>query len=354
LTNTATGLIAINKVKLEKVQFLYFARSYITFGFLNFVLLFISSIAISFLFEGYWVIFVVIPIISFFMFLISFHYSELIQDGHSISYGLYNLFNVVITTLLTLFFLSGLSLDWDGRIFAMLISQILVVMLMHRKTFKTLKLFKVSINKIQFKKFIVFGFPLLLALGAGWILNQIDSYMVLYFFTLKDVGVYTVAYSVGAAVNTINQAATNAIMPMLYNALEKKEGHKIIKKINLYYSTLIILISLIVGVGSYWYIPIIFGDSYLQSANIVFFIALAFGFNGVYRTTGGVIAFYKKNNLQMKIVYLGAIVNVIFSLIFIPYFGIISPAIGTMIAFMLLAYMSYLYSMRILLKEEKL
>jgi len=234
----------------------------------------------------------------------------------------------------------------------MLLGQMLLLIFMYNKTFTTLHFFKITIDKIQFKEFFQFGLPLLLGLAAGWVLNQADNYIVLHFFTLKDAGVYAVAYSIGTIVNTINQAATNAIMPKLYTALENKEGHKLIKKMNLYYAIIMIIISLIIGISSYWYIPILFGSDYTESSNIVFFITLAFGFNGIYRTTGSVIAFYKQNKLQMKLIYLSAITNIIISILLIPYFGIVSPAIGTMVAFMLLAYTSYIFGWKILKKEE--
>lgn len=348
----STGLVPINKVKLTNEKFIDFSRTYITFGFLNFIIIFIVSCISGIFFKDYLEIFLILPIISFLMFLISFHHTELIQEGKSKKYGVYNLFNAGLVSLLTIISISILNFSWDGRLWAMLITQCFILFLMYKNTFKTILLFKIKFDKSSFKEFIKFGLPLFAGLGAGWILNQADNYIVLHFFSLKDVGVYAVAYSIGTIVNMINQAATNAIVPTLYNALEKKEGHKIIKKLNLYYSMFIITISLIIGGGSFWYMPLVFGEAYAQSADIVFFISLAFGFNGIYRATGSVIAFYKKNNLQMKIIYGSAIVNMVVSMLLIPYFGLVSPAIGTLVAYVVLAYLSYHFGWKILRKEE--
>jgi O-antigen/teichoic acid export membrane protein len=348
----SVGLVSINKVKLSTEDFIDFSKSYITFGFINFSIMFtISCLAIFFLKE-YWQIFFALPVISFLMFIASFHQSELVQDGKSKYYGIYNLFNSVSMALLTVVFIAFFGLEWDGRLWAMLVAQCLVVFFMYKNTFKTLHFFKIDIDKSRFKEYMKFGLPLMFGLGAGWVLNQADNYIVLHFFTLKDVGVYSVAYSIGSIVNIINQAVTNAITPILYNALEKKEGHKIVKKMNFYYSLAIIFISLFIGLNAFWYMPIVFGGDYANSSAIVFFIALAFGFNGIYRTTGGVIAFYKQNSLQMKLVYASAIVNVVASMVLIPVFGIVSPAIGTLVAYILLAYLSYAYGWKIIKKEE--
>jgi O-antigen/teichoic acid export membrane protein len=176
---------------------------------------------------------------------------------------------------------------------------------------------------------------------------------VLNYFTLKDVGIYTVAYSIGTIINMINQAATNAIIPTLYEKLEKKEGRKIVKRLNIYYSLIILSLSLFIGIASYWYVPLLFGVEYVGSSDIILFISLAFAFNGIYRTTGSVIAFYKKNKLQMNVLYASAIINIVLSILFIPLFGILSPAVATMIAYIVLTLASYRYGWKILKKEEQ-
>lgn len=348
----STGLISINKVKLNKNDFIDFSKAYITFGLINFIIIFFIACAVTLFFVEYWQIFLILPVLSFLMFLNSFHQAEMVQENKAKNYGVYNLFYSTCTAFFTIMLIDFLRLDWDGRLWAMLLGQCIVIYFMYKKTFTTLSFFKIKIDRSQFKEFIMYGLPLFAGLGAGWILNQADNYIVLHFFTLKDVGVYTVAYSIGTIINTINQAATNAVLPILYGALEKKEGHKVVKKLNLYYSLSIILISLIVGSGSFLYMPFVFGEAYASSADIVFFIALAFGFNGIYRTTGGVIAFYKENTLQMKLVYLSALINLVMSLILIPYFGLVSPAIGTLIAYIFLAFSSYIYGWKILKREE--
>jgi O-antigen/teichoic acid export membrane protein len=347
------GLISINKVKMTQEMFLEFSRSYFTFGMIIFVILFFLSLSISTLYEKYFYIFVLVPIIAFIQYLALFHNAELIQDGKSRKYGIYRLALTLMSLILTMIFISYFKLSWDGRLYAMLASELFVLFLTIKFSFKTLRNFKLDFDIKRFKEYYLFGLPLLFWLAFTWILNQADRYIVLEFFTLKDVGIYTVAYSIGTIVNTVNQAATNAIVPILYKNLEKKEANKIVKKLNIYYSLAIITIALIVGLSSYWYVPLLFGNEYSQSASIILFIALAFGFNGVYRVTGSVIAFYKYNKLQMNLLFISAIINILLSIVMIPFFGILSPAISTMIAYMVLAYLSYINGWKILRKEEK-
>jgi len=303
-------------------------------------------------FKRYWPMFVFTPFIAFLDYLKSYHQAELVQDGKASEYGIYNLSYSLISLFLTVVLIKYFKLDWVGRLIAILIAETFVVLFMYVKTFDTIHSYKVKFKMETFKEFVFFGWPLMLGLGCGWALNQADRYIVLNYFSLKEVGTYSVAYSIGMIINIINQATTNAIVPKIYRALEEKKGHKLVSKLYLYSSTILILISLIIGGGAYLYVPIIFGRLYAESANIVFLIALAFGFNGIYRVGALVLQFYKKNTLQFILVGLGAGINILISIILVPYLGLLSPAIGSVAAYIFLAYFSFYFGCTILRKEE--
>ena len=351
---SSTGLVSINKVKLSEKEFILFSRSFFSFGIINFMGILVFSAISSFFFQEYKLIFWVLPVLALLQYLSSFHNMELVQDRLSKRYGVYRLIISALSLSLTILCISYFDLTWDGRLIALLFAEMIALMIAYRLSFKTLHKFRFDFNLSDFKDYVYFGSPLLLALGAGWVLNQADKFILLNFFTLKDVGIYTVAYSIGMIVNLINQAATNTIVPTVYRHLENNEGSKIIKKLNIYYSLMILSISLTIGLCSYLYVPLLFGEGYSDSPAIILFIALAFGFNGVYRTTGLVLAFYKQNKLQMYLLYLSAFVNIVFSIALIPIFGMLSPAIATMFAYMLLAYLSYIYGWRIIKRKERL
>lgn len=351
---STSGLVSINKSSMMVEDYKLYTNKHLTFIIFNFLVVSIVSIIVYLYLQTYLLFFISLPILSFITFLISFHQSELIQDGNVKISGLYNILNSVLLAGFTFFILQFTSLTWDGRIFCLVISNFIVLFFMYNRTFITLKYFKFKIDKIEFKEYLKYGAPLFLGLGAGWVLNQADNYIILHFFNLKAVGMYAVAYSIGNIVNLINQASTNSIVPILYNALANKKGHLIIKKINIQYSVIILFISLIIGISSYWYMPLIFGLKYSNSYEIVILISLAFAFNGIYRTTGGVIAYYKKSQLQMSLLFICAATNIIISILLIPYCGMLSPAIGTLFAYILLAILSYRFSWKILKKEEEI
>lgn len=88
----STGLISINKVRLNNDEFLDFSKSYITFGFINFVIIFFIACIVTLSFVQYWQVFFILPILSFLMFLNSFHQAEMVQEKKAKNYGVYNLY----------------------------------------------------------------------------------------------------------------------------------------------------------------------------------------------------------------------------------------------------------------------
>ena len=63
---------------------------------------------------------------------------------------------------------------------------------------------------------------------------------------------------------------------------------------------------------------------------------------------------HKKSQLQMKLLYICAATNLIISILLMPFFGMLSPALGTLVAYILLAILSYHYSWKILNLEEEI
>ena len=178
------GLVSINKVKLRSEEFVEFSKSFFTFGIFIFILIFLLSFLIGLFLEHYLIIFISIPIIAFIQYLNLFHGVELIQDGSSRQYGSYKLILALMYLLLTVLSISYFELSWDGRLFAILISELIILLVALKFSFTTLRKFNFKFDIVIFREYIYFGFPLLLGLGAGFVLNQVDKIIILEFFTL--------------------------------------------------------------------------------------------------------------------------------------------------------------------------
>jgi len=348
VTFSSLGLVAVNKVKMNQIDYQNFSNVYFTLGLLLSIgLVLITAVLYPFYSEHVWIL-VAIPIISSLRLFADFHSVELIQDHHAHSYGVYTVIESIIGLCATIALISYFKFSWEGRIIALLIGAALALGGRYLFNFLTMRNFQFSLNAQEIRKIFKYGWPLMIALGAGWALNNADRFIVLHYFSLREVGIYTLAFSIGSLINVINQATTNAISPTIFQRLHDKTARTILAKYNLYYTFFIISIALIGGIGAYWYIPWFFGDKYPQSETVILLVALAFAFNGIYRVTGLVIDFFEATQLKTWLLYISTGVGIVFSISLIPVFGLIAPGIGMVIAYVTLAALSYIYGWKLM------
>jgi O-antigen/teichoic acid export membrane protein len=337
------NLVSINKVNLSRGDFQGFASLNISFSITIFVIILIFSAFSSIWFEGYRLIFLLLPLLGLAQYLAMFHNAELVQEGRSTAYGYYRLGNVVLAFILTYVMVQYFSMSWDGRLIAIVFSEVFVLLISAFVSFSTLKRARFSFRFRDYIYYVKFGFPLMLGLLAGWVLNQSDNFILLHFFSLYEVGLYASAYSMGLAINIVNQSVVKAFQPRIYIALRDGKARSLIKSYTILYFFIIMGVSLLFGMCSYYMVPIVFGEKYSGSEGVVFIIAIAFGFNGVYRVGNQVLTYHKKNVLQTKILSISAVQNLILSIFFMPLFGFYGPAVATVFSYATLAFLSFFF-----------
>lgn len=349
----AIGLVSINKKVLSKNEYQLFSNTFFTFLVFIFLLLLTVSAFFPFFLKFSIVLFFAIVFLVFFMALGDFHNAELIQDNKSKLFGGYTFINRVIIFIVSFLFIRESNLGWKSYIVALLVAELITLFIKYNYSFNSLKKARLNFNKKELKNIFFYGLPLVVALFVGWGLNQSDKFMVSHFFSLKEVAYYTVGYSLGVIINTINMALTNTVVPVIYEALKKNEAEPILQKYTRYYFIGMIFFLIPFALIVYYLVPLAYGNNYKNSVPIVILIAIAFCFNGLYRITGLVIDFYKKNILKTKIFFYAMLINIAISLLLLHFFGFMAPAIGTIVGYVFLAVASQYYGSKII-KEEML
>ncbi len=338
----ALGLVAINKTTQKSEVFQQFSNSFFSIGLTNFLLiLFLSVVLGSFFPEIYRKLFFLLPVYATLQFFNEFHLIELVQDEASKKYGFYKLLNVVVSSSMTFYLVISFKFTWDGRLYALILSELFVLLLSIKVSYSTLRNMVFRFDFYDWKEIFIFGLPLTIALAGGWLLNEADRFVVLHFFGLSATGIYAVAHRIGSAINLLNNSAVQAFTPIVYKSIAAKRGRDCFNSLFYKFSFFIMSFSAIVAISAYSIMPFFLGEKYHSGKPVIFLIALACGLSGVYRIPGAVVAFFKENFFQMKTVFAAAITNVLLSLVLIPYYGFSAPAISTLIAYLVLTILSY-------------
>jgi len=207
-------------------------------------------------------------------------------------------------------------------------------------TFGSVRAFRFNLSKDFFVEIGIYGLPLMFLLVAAWVLNEADRFIVLGYLSLSEVGIYTAAYSLGLAINVLNSAMTNTVVPVIYGLMKEGKGKKRLQRLSRQYSLFILLVSLVASIGFYYFGALILGDEFSAGVPVTCIILVAFGFNGMYRTVGLPLDYLKKNRLKAINFSLAAMVNITVSITLLGYVGIMGPAIGTLVSFMLLYFLT--------------
>lgn len=340
------GLVAINKVKLDSGNFQNFANGYFALTIIIFIISLVGVYIASLFITQYQFVLILMPVYTFIFALGQLHNAELIQEGKSTPYGLYLLLTRVLVFVTAFLLIELYNHDWMSYIAALISAEVIVLGVRFFTGFNALKNVTLVFDFEQIKPIIFYGIPVFFVMLAGWGLNQADRFIVLEYFSLKEVAHYTVAYTLGMIINTVNAALTNTVVPKIYRAINEGDAIGIVKKYTFVYFGIISVLIICFALTASFFIPLFYGEKYIESVEVAILIAVAFGVNGVYRISGLVIDFYKMNVLKTKIIFAAMLINVGLSILLINDLGIIAPAVGTIVAFIFLATASQIFGLR--------
>lgn len=184
------------------------------------------------------------------------------------------------------------------------------------------------------------SWPLMLSSIAVTLYMRIDQIMIKEMLGIKDVGIYSVAVQLSEAFYFIPIVITASLFPAIINA-KKIDLDYYDKQMKRLYSLMIwgaIIIAVAATFISPWLIPLLYGNEYSESAQVLTINIWA----GVFVFLGLASGKWLINeNLQMFAMYrtlLGLFINIFLNLLLIKSHGIYGAAISTLISQFVAAY----------------
>jgi O-antigen/teichoic acid export membrane protein len=338
------NLVSLNIVEKDKAGYQLFKKDYIAFVLnINVVVLAIVLIIIFFT-ENYSNAIIASFIVGFFTTFQGIHNAELVQNQKAKIFAFYAVTNTMLLLLLVFLTVDVLKLGTNGYFISICTSMGGTLFISILVTNDVLSFLSLRITRKAFNKIFVYGLPLTFTVGATWIMTQSDKYIVSRFFNEELLGKYSFAYLLGVSYQSINRAIVNTISPIIFRSLNSNPKRKTIIKYFFYMALFtVVLISTIST------ILIVFKNNhlfpgYLDEIEIILLILLASGFDGLFRVPGLVIDYYRLNVLKARILYFAAIMNVSVSLLLLPKFGLIAPALGTVLSYILLTILTIYFA----------
>ncbi|NLR61861.1 oligosaccharide flippase family protein [Chitinophaga polysaccharea] len=348
LSFSATNLQAISIVDLSQEEYKKFRNDYISFIISLFAIVLVLALLSPFIMPRYSFIIIAAVIYGFLQLLSTVHSTELIQHGKPTMFGILNFLSIFLAFIITVLFISGFNQGWHSRIISLILTEALLVIVRFLFLSKIGKEFKFSVSKVEFRALARFGWPLMISVVAGWIINQSDRFILLHFYSLKEVGIYAAAYGISSIIVTFNQTMLKVVAPLVYRKLNKRIGRNFVIKLNLLYALVIFSIAALASVTIHYCWHLLLGTRYEASLPVIYILCFAQAFFGVYMTLGIVVDYFKYNKLKTIVIWICAIVSLTTSFLLIPTLKIYAPAVGTLFAFFTLSVITYFNGRKIL------
>jgi O-antigen/teichoic acid export membrane protein len=195
------------------------------------------------------------------------------------------------------------------------------------------------IDRELIRPLLRFGSPLVITMLLGTMMHDADRYFLRIFMDVSQVGIYSLAYTIGMAVNTCYLAPFNSIWSVAIYEIRALPNHKQV------YARVFELFAdglawLILGVCLFcrplltWLVPRDFG----AAADLVPVVCLAYYFFSLHTHFSVPVLLSKKTGLLLPANVAGALVNGLACLALIPAFGLAGAAWASVATFIVFSF----------------
>ena len=193
-----------------------------------------------------------------------------------------------------------------------------------------------------------FGVPNIFAIVSVWVLQLSDRFLLGRIGSLAQTASYSVAYTLGSAVSVVVLSPFTLAWPStLFNIAKKDNAPHVFKLVFRWYSIVLFFaafaLTLVGTISLYLFFPPV----YREAVSVIPIIVVSTVFFSVYTffTTGQSIK--RKTWFNSIFTTLAALANLGFNLVLIPLYGAMGSALSTLLAYILLALITYLVNQRL-------
>lgn len=234
------------------------------------------------------------------------------------------------------------KLGYLGRLYgiygAFLIASIAGLFYLLKHDFITLKITTQKLRQVA-----SFGLPLIPHAIGGTIIAMSDRYFISFFESNAQVGLYTVAYQIGAIMLLISMSVNQAWTPMAFELMKNKQFSQVRKL-----SAALLGLFLISAILIYLFRNIIFtlfiDNSFYQALQYTPLLLLGFMFQSCYFVVVKYLFFLKRTQLLASITFIGALSNLALNYFLIREFSVMGVAYATAISWGLILIVTFMVS----------
>jgi O-antigen/teichoic acid export membrane protein len=179
-----------------------------------------------------------------------------------------------------------------------------------------------------------FGAPLVVTSLLTLIMDQADRYLLRYFTDIDQVGLYSLAYSMGQAVNALYLLPFVAIWQVaVYEIAERQDRHAVFARVFDYFASGLMLVMLGVSLFARPMLALMTAKDYAGAAELIPVVCLAYFFASLHEHFKVPALLSKRTTSLLPAFAVGAALNIVLNLFFIPRWGTAGAAWATVLSY---------------------
>lgn len=255
-----------------------------------------------------------------------------------------SLLQFVFTTIFILWFIIVKQEGAIGYLKGVLFSRLITLPVFILISLRTSHLkFKYSI----FRNALSFSVPIIPAIMTAWVLNLSDRVFIERYFTLADVGIYSLGYKIAGLVGLFTGSFGLAYGPVFFklaNSDNQEIARTSLSKYNHIYLIMVIFVCFMISFFSKEGTFLLLDEKYRDAYLFIPLISFSYLFSQAEDIPGKFFKQSKKMKENMYIAISVAVMNIILNFLLIPRFGAFGAAYATIISMAIGFFMSYLFA----------
>lgn len=187
------------------------------------------------------------------------------------------------------------------------------------------------------KRFFKYGSPLIGVSVTTWVLSASDKYMIKIFQTSREVGVYSISYSlVAAGFTLVNTSLMLGLYPIILKTWKehgKESTEELMGKVLRYYLIMTIPAFIGLSVLARPALSVLASSEYISGYKAIPWVAAGLLFQGLTEYVTKVWELQENTKTIFNLMIAAAMLNILLNLILVPRYGFYAAAITTTISY---------------------
>lgn len=242
--------------------------------------------------------------------------------------GIFQTIVIVVSNIIGLLVLKG---GLKAYLFSLALSYILTSLFL--VIFGKIKIQKWHIDFSLLKEMLKYSSPMIPTIVSWWVSTSADKYVIIAFLGVATSGIYSVAYKIPSVLTLLTNIFTSAWTISAIQSVEDEDKasyqsyvYKLFNSANVLVCAVLIVMSQILG-------KILFANEFFEAWHCVPFLLVAYVYAGLSGFLASSFRAEKNTKGLLGSALVGAIINIILNLAFVPFLGIRGASITTLIGF---------------------